>query len=488
MKFLSTVFKRVVLVAILIAAGFNAMAVTDAEMDQAKAIAAKFYIRYINNGAGYLDNWLPKSMADLEKKLTNNTDRQNLKNFKQVATPTDYSSWSKDKLVAYWSNTFFNDNASSLDSKAASNAMCKKQIKTAVSRLEIAPPAPATPAPAAEEAPAQTPDAEAAATPEATDAAEEEIARELAEVDGEMQEAQDMVDQEAAAPAESGSSGTWVYIMILAILVAVVIFLVVYASRTMKGQDGKTKAPDDAPELEEEYALPPSRSLPEPEPIRPSVADDTRIREKYAATLASKAEEIRTLTRQLAEMESLAAGLKEENRRLTAEVEQLRNYSAAAQPATHSRAQHHDRHPRRESDYAPRQGYGSPHGSSHNANHGANHSANHGAENPEVREIYLGRVNSKGLFVRADRHAVDGQSIYKLTTTNGQSGSYTLIHNPLIEEQVLEDPGKWLAGGCFAKDIFDTEGRQGICTETPGTAVFRDGAWRVERKAKIRYC
>lgn len=457
----------------VLAPWLEAPAVTDAEMDEARAITAKFYIRYINNGAGYLDNWLPKSMADLEKKLTNSTDKGNLKQFKSITTPTDYSSWDKTRLVDYWSNSFFAENAAQLDSKAASNAMCKKQIRTAVTRMEIA-----APAPAAAEQPAA-----AEAAPAAAEQQEAQVQEELARVDGEIQEAQDLVAQEEAAAErpEKKSSGTWVYIMVLAILVAVVIFLVVYASRTMKGQpkaaktkgaedfDDDTRADDTDDSLPyESYQPAPVAPAPEPEAPRydsyqPRSArtEETRIREKYAETLAAKAEEIRNLNRQLAEMETLAAGLKDENRRLKAEVEQMRRSAAAPQPSS---AHHHG-------------------GSHHNA-----YQPQPRHSEGETREVYLGRVNSKGIFIRADRHAVDGQSIYKLTTSNGQSGTYTLINNPLIEEQVLDDPGKWLAGGCFAKDIFDTEGRQGICMETPGTAVFRDGAWRVERKAKIRYC
>lgn len=447
----------------MMACGLNAMAVTDAEMDEAKAIAAKFYVRYINNGAGYLDNWLPKSMSDLEKKVSNKTDKDNLRKFKSVGTPTDYASWDKDMLVAYWSDKFFAENGSQLDPKAAQNAMCRKQIKQAVGRMAVAAPVPAAAEPAAAEpAPEETAKPE---TPEEAAETAEAIDSELARVDAEMQEAQDIVDREAAAPEPTTHSGTWVYIMVLAILVAVVIFLVVYASRTMKGnaRPKKESEPETAEETEEEEETAAPVPVPMPAPAR-SVAEDSRMREKYAEALAARAEEIRALNRQLNDMELLAGKLKDENRRLTAEVEQLRKYVTTSQPAaahSHQPAHEHPQPQRQPQRNAAKQG---------------------------TREIYLGRVNSRGIFVRADRHAVDGQSIYKLTTADGQTGTYTLIHNPLIEEQVLEDPGKWLAGGCFAKDIFDTDGKQGICTETPGTAVFRDGAWRVERKAKIRFC
>lgn len=455
---MKNIFRKVFAAVIILSTGFSALAVTQEEMDEARAIAGKFYIRYINDGAGYLDNWTPKSMAELEKKLTNKTDRENFNTFKSAPSPTDYASWNKDELASYWSDAFFKENKSTLNAKAADNGLCKKQIKQAIGKMAVAAPA------AAVQEPTQETQPEEPAAEEPIPALEDQVQQELARVDGEMQEAQDIVDQESLAPVETQSSGTWVYIMILAILVAVVIFLVAYASKTMKGKPESKRISEEP--REEETAKREGKREEEREAEKPrnSVADDSRMREKYAEALAAKAEEIRSLNRQLADMENLAATLKDENRRLTAEVERLSKFAAASQPVPSTVQNRHGDH------------------------HHHHHHNDQQTSKGEAREIYLGRVNSKGIFVRADRHAVDGQSVYKLTTTNGQSGTFSLIGNPLITEQVLEDPGKWLAGGCVAKDIFDTEGKNDICMEIPGTAVFSDGAWRVERKARIRYC
>lgn len=456
-------------VILLAVATQHAQAVTDAEMNEAQAIAAKFYVRYVNNGAGYLDNWLPKSMDDLEKKLTNNTDRENFRKFKSMPHATDYAGWDKEKLTEYWSEAFFAENGKNLDSKAAANGLCKKQIKAAVSRMAVAAPAAVTESePVAETA---APEAE---NPEA--ALAENVEAELQTVADEIDRAQELSAREEAEAEEPGKpekSGTWVYVMILAILVAVVIFLVVYASKTMKGGDASTsdkkskdephpsdKSPEEtvaviesAPSRKAIESAAPAESV-RKEERRSNMVEETRMREKYAATLASKTEEIRSLNRQLSDMENLAAGLKEENRRLNAEIESLRQRLAEASAAAAVAPA---------AAYTPRR------------------------SEEGVREVYLGRVNSKGIFIRADRHAVDGQSIYKLSTANGHTGTFSVISNPLIEEQVMEDPARWLAGGCTARDLYDTDGREGIVTEAPGTAVFRDGAWRVDTKARIRY-
>lgn len=464
-------------------------AVTKDEMNEAQAIAAKFYVRYANNGAGYLDNWLPKSMTELEQKLTNNTDRENLKKFRSMSVPSDYASWDKDKLTEYWSNTFFAENGKNLNPEAAGNGLCKKQIRAAVSAMSVA--APQTPEPPAATEPAP----EVQAEPE-TPMPEQDLDSEFQTVEGEIAEADRLEAEEELVPLDEKkeNSGTWVYIMILAILVAVVIFLVIYASRTMKGGNAvqvakQTREPEVSKDTETGTTSADEGTLPYEKDFHPkhrdtadlrlglvpptvaasfdqkqrdteegvvskkvTVVEETRVREKYAATLASKTEEIRSLNRQLSELESINASLKDENRRLTSEIEALRNAAADIPAADNIGADL-----QRRNRMAP------------------------------SKEVFLGRVNARGIFVRADRHAVEGQSIYKLSTSDGHTGKFSLISNPIVEEQVLEDPEKWLAGGCSARDLLDTDGRERIVTDSPGTAVFSDGAWRVEQKARIRY-
>lgn len=456
MKRLSLICGRLLCLLILTASFLPASAVSNAEMEQAKAIAAKFYIRFVNDGAGYLDNWLPANMKDLEGKLANDKDRESFRQFQNASVAKDYASWDKARLTAYWSGEFFTDNASKLNEKGAANGLCKSQIKKAVEAMEVAPAA----APEAAPEVSGTPDNDALADEATAAAVEENLDRVAAEID----DAQALVDRESEEPAKGGSkSGTWVYVLILAILVGVVIFLVVYASRAMKGEPRK----EEEPENREPEPGEPMRTTVITEPVR-SLSDETKMREKFAETLAMKSEEIRNINRKLSDATEQVESLKEENQRLREEIERLRNKKYEQRRDDRS-----SRSETSERAYAP----------AARENEGDRRRDRDGGD----YEIYLGRVNSKGIFVRADRHAVEGQSIYKLVTRDGIIGKYTLIHNPIVEEQVLDDPGRWLAGGCFAKDIFDTNGREEVITEHPGTAVFSDGAWRVERKAKIRY-
>lgn len=433
----------VIAVLALTTVSFNAMAVTDAEMDQARAIAAKWYLRYINNGSDYLEKIQPASMADLESQLKN-TEKENIEKFKKASTPSNYASWNKEDLVNYWGGTFFKE-SKSLDPKGQDNAWIKGKVTSAVKQnVKVA---------SAQETPA----AAAAPEPQAVPAQEEVIVEEqtpvadMAPLPAEDQATE--LEQQTEQPKKS--SGTWVYVMILCILVAIVIALVVYASKTMKGQPGsapESKGIGDEEQIREEE----ERFAPRREERRP-LSDDTRMREKFAETLAAKSEEIRNLNRKISELETINASLKEENRRLRAQSGQthLKSPIEAARIVEPKES-------KAEAE-APARQQGQP------------------------RTIYLGRANARGLFVRADRHAVEGQSIFKLTTTDGVTGSFSLIDSPEVEEQILENPGKWAAGGCFAKDIFDTEGRENVVMENPGTAVFEDGAWKVDRKARIRY-
>ena len=88
-------------------------AVTQKEMEQARVIAAKTYIRYANNGSGYLDELNPKTLEELQSVLKPK-EKENIKAFLAIPVPNDYKDWDKQKLVDYWANAF-QDN--SLDEK-----------------------------------------------------------------------------------------------------------------------------------------------------------------------------------------------------------------------------------------------------------------------------------------------------------------------------------------------------------------------------------
>lgn len=98
--------KKIIASVIIAFCAIPALAVTEKEMEEAKAITAQAYLRYANDGSGYLDDFRATSMAQLESKLKAK-EKENLKAFRSVKIPGDYASWDKAKLLEFWGVTFF---------------------------------------------------------------------------------------------------------------------------------------------------------------------------------------------------------------------------------------------------------------------------------------------------------------------------------------------------------------------------------------------
>lgn len=471
---------RILLAAVLAAgSATGALAVTQEEMNQAQVVAATQYIRFSNNASGYLDDQSFATMADLEKALQKDKDRQSLAEFKKGKVDQGYASWNKDQLAAYWSSQFFTANKDVLNENST-NGLMRKRVEAKVKEMKVTPPA---------AAPGET------AAPEAGDVNEAKLLE--AYQDGLAQVGEKITEEEADATADSveqalqnedtksQSSGTWVYVMVLAILVAVVIVLVVYASRTMKGSGGRREEArrDDRDDRR--------RREPEPRPEATQIA---------AAPRAGADEmEVKHLNRRIGELSGQLSELRAENARLEAEKERLRVECDRLRDRLHEAESKNEDEPvvasiyrSRERELADEREAAAREGRVVVPQGDTARRMEEEAEQPrrqegDRKEIYLGRVNSRGIFVRADRSLKPGLSIYRLTTNNGLTGTFQVVASPSVADTAFEDPGKWLAGGCIAKDIFDTADRVEVITETPGTAVFEDGAWRVMRKARIRY-
>lgn len=470
-------------------------AVTDAEMDHARAVAAQWYLRWANNGSDYLDNLSPKSMAELEGKLKAK-EKENLKAFKSVKTPTDYASWDKDKLVEYWGVTFFKSAGLDEQGKGARN-----RVKKSVAQISVAESAetPAAAQEAASELPSAAPDSASPAASAAEMPGASEIVDEVAAADSAM--AADAAAEKTEQ--KKSSSSTWLYIVALVVLVGVVVWLVIFASKTMQGGADGEKSADGKDSDGEAVRKKPAPVAEEPErrgrtvvyssveeddtrqPVYEASGDknDSQLREKFVRTLASKDEEIRVLHREINDLREECMRLGEENGRLTSdltlanrELEALRGRLRAANVVTSAASSAPSgaglAPASRRRMEIPRPAESAPERTRHQDG---------------IREIYLGRVNSKGIFVRADRRPVEGKSVFVLTTSDGYTGSYRVLQSASAIDMALDHPEHYLAGGCVAPDITDTAEADGIRTVTAGTAVFEDGCWRLLRKAKIAY-
>ena len=395
-----------------------AFAATDREMEEARAIAAKAYLRYVNNGSGYLDEVQAKSIAELEKHLKAK-EKENIKAFLAVKAPADYAGWDREKLVEYWVSVL---NSPSLNSEGkAARGRVRKQIGA----MNVTVTKAAEPAKNEETKPA-----EAVPTPSEAVAEANMAAPAAGDVPADANAEQDILaDQKAiaedAAPTQSlekESNHTWLYVIILCLLVGMVIWLVAYAAKLMKKQA----------------------------PL--SDNDANAIREGARKTINALKENLADATRENERLTTEVKTLRADNDRMAAELDELRkklSTAAAAKPTE-----------------APQQP----------------------AHKPEIlKVIYLGRANSRGLFVRADRKFSPGNTIYRLDTEDGMVGTYHVVDNPAVIGIALEHPVEMLGGGCTAVDIQDTAGAAQIVTESSGTAIFENGCWKVLRKARIHY-
>lgn len=464
-----------------------AHAVSNKDMEQAKATTALWYLRYVNNGSDYLEKLNPEDLASLKKSLKTK-EQENIKAFEAVKTPTDYASWDKDKLVEYWSVTFFNSKG--LDDKGRA---AKSRVRKKLQQMQVSAPSADAPAPAPEEAAPQLPES----APQAGDTLSqqpalptgEEVMNDVSALEDSLALAGVPEEEGAKSKKDSGNSATWIYVIALLVLVGVVVWLVIFASKTMQNRPAVEDEDSDQESRRERRS---SRKREDEEEVEeivrvasPGISQESGLREKFARSLAAKEEEIRGLNREVHDLREECLKLGEENGRLSSdlsmtqrELEALRGRLKAASAVT-SASSAAGRQAAADAPTAGRQA----------AAEAAPRQGGSAAESAprEASEIFLGRVNSKGLFVRADRQPVEGKSMYVLITQDGFTGSFRLLQKPYVIETALENPRHYLSGGCVAIDLDDTAGVTAIRTLSAGTAVFEEGCWRVLRKSKIAY-
>lgn len=443
---------RILVALAAVSLAFNtALGVTEKEMEQARVIAAQAYLRYANDGSGYLDDVKVSTMAELESKLKK-TEKDNLVAFKSAANPTGYASWTKDQLLEYWGDTFFRSPALTEKGK-----MAKSRVKKRIGAMSIA-------APVAETAP------QAAAT------VEEKVEQDQQPEEEPKQESQASMPAEFAATAQSidsvatalqedadefeqrkseRSSNTWVYVVILAVLVGIVVWLVVFASKMMKNSSVRNDR--EREERDDDHVVTDLRAR-----ALAAQSEISRLRSEIDRITSEKDTEISTL-RSRCEQSAFEVS------RLRAELTDARSRLAAAEARSTS-----------VESVMPEQLAPSvtmPRGAA----------ASEKGERKGGRTIYLGRVNASGLFVRADRGVVLGHTVYRLDTTDGFSGTFRVVNNPQVWETLMRNPGEMLSGGCVCEDLLETDGFDKIVTESAGTAIFENGCWRVLRQCRIIY-
>ena len=432
-------FLKIFLIAVAVATAIPSFAVTDKEMEQARVMAAKHYLRYANNGSDYLDRLTPGSMAELQKSLKAK-ELENIKSFNAVATPKDYASWDKAKLIDYWSNTFFKSSGLKEDGKKCLGILGKNLAKIEVS---------AAPKP---EQPKETPKEEKPAAPAAQAASVDAgmPAETVADSAGDLLADQSVQTAEVAGEAieerPQKPSGTGWYIAILIVLLGVVVWLVMYAQKSMK-ETGQIVAEHKNGEKEIR------------EVKKAAKEEVNKMRDQYAASVSAKNEEIRQLKARCESLEAELQQLRGELERNDAEVKSAREAQRRAAAAA---ASHEPERKPEESQPARR-------------------------ANALPPVVYLGYVNQRGLFVKASRSLNRETSVFRMDIPDGTHGTFRVVSDQSVLDRLLDNVDLWLAGGCDIENPHDADIATEIVTVSPGQAVFADNTCRVVKKARIKF-
>ncbi|MDE7414023.1 MAG: hypothetical protein K2N05_09615 [Muribaculaceae bacterium] len=439
--------RNIILILITFSFSLTSFAVSDKDMEQAKVEAAKLYLRWTNNGSGYLDDVTASSMADLESKLKAQ-EKENLKAFKSVNIPSDYASWDKQRFVQFWGTTFFTSPALSADGKRA-----KDRVKAKVSAMNVSAPTAAPAATTASTAPAETPQApapeesenpgqeetpkvetppeNAISIPEPTEIKHEEEA--LADS---LQMIQAEEDNMARADRpEKAKSNTWIYVVILIVLVILVVWLMVYAANMMKKQNSDSERDQRRRDRDEKS---------------PRKDSDKQFMASQAA-IEKLQEENARLKSQLEAAKAEIIRQKGEGNVPTASPVK-KGMTAAISDAMQVKEE-----------------------------------PKHKPQPKVINEIFLGRANPKGQFVRGDRRPNPDHTVYRLDTKDGIVGTFRFAETPDAFALATSNPLQYLAGGCICENFEDADTASRIITDAPGTAVLENGCWKVLRKSKIRF-
>ena len=104
----------------------------------------------------------------------------------------------------------------------------------------------------------------------------------------------------------------------------------------------------------------------------------------------------------------------------------------------------------------------------------------------EVMNLFMSKPDENDDFTRVSDVFEPGNSIYVLTTFDGQHGTFEVIDKPEVHTFALMMPAENLIRACSGNAIQIPNGNR-IITDRAGEAEFIDGKWHVVVKAIIHY-
>ena len=99
---------------------------------------------------------------------------------------------------------------------------------------------------------------------------------------------------------------------------------------------------------------------------------------------------------------------------------------------------------------------------------------------------YLPAPTPDGLFLQASEREQIGKSVYQLTTSDGQNGTFILLDTPDAIATAMISVSTFVKPACKVSGNTYMQPRH-IITEEEGTATREGAAWRIIRKAVVRF-
>ncbi len=112
------------------------------------------------------------------------------------------------------------------------------------------------------------------------------------------------------------------------------------------------------------------------------------------------------------------------------------------------------------------------------------HSTLHESHSTEI--IYLAAPTPDGTFSQASAMEQIGKSIYQLTTTDGQNGTFILLDTPDAIATAMISVSQFVKPACKISGNTAIQPRH-IITEEEGAASREGTGWKITRKAVVRF-
>ena len=112
------------------------------------------------------------------------------------------------------------------------------------------------------------------------------------------------------------------------------------------------------------------------------------------------------------------------------------------------------------------------------------HSTLHESHSSEI--LYLAAPSPDGTFSQASAMEQIGKSIYQLTTTDGQNGTFILLDTPDAIATAMISVSQFVKPACKISGNTAIQPRH-IITEEEGAASREGTGWKITRKAIVRF-